>query len=73
MLLGIEGAVLLAFSFLPQPDQLNIGEPKNLLKKFKWWFEEGSKKSVPFQFNPINFYLGLIFIAFSLALSAIKR
>ena len=27
---------------------LNIGESKNLLKKFRWWLEIGSKRLVPF-------------------------
>jgi len=73
VLIGISGTILLGFSFSPQADQLNVGEPKELRKRIKWWIKEGSKRSVPFQFNPIIFYLGLFFVAFSIILSTISK
>ena|SRR5438105_2617011 len=66
LFLGLEGTVLLASAISPP---LDIERPPKGLKKLTWWFAEGGRLNYPMRYNPVCFYLGLLFMAASIMFS----
>lgn len=68
LFLSLEGTVLLAWA-IPPPDGMEEG-PKGLFKRLIWQFKEGRRLNYPMRYNPVCFWLGLLFLAGSFVLSA---